>query len=943
MPSENDRYPTAAELSALAQWPATPGQSRLVGRDGLCRDLDRLASAVEAGQSKALVLRGEPGIGKTTLLDYLAAHAPGCRVERTAGIQSELELAFAALHQLCTPMLDHLDNVAAPQRAALERALGHRAGPAPDRFLVGLAVLSLLSDVAHEQPLLCLVDDAHWLDRASAQVLAFAARRLGAESLGLVFGASEPSRELAGLPDLVVAGLRDQDARVLLDHVLAGSLDARVRDQIIAETRGNPLALVELPRGLTPAQLAGGFGIPGAMGPAGSMAETFRRRVDALPGPTRQLLLIAAADPTGDAALVWRAASRLGISTSAAVPAAEARLAEFGGRVRFRHPLVRSAAYRSGLVRDTQQAHRALAAVTDARLDPDRRAWHRALAAAGPDAEVADELEMSADRARCRGGVAAAAAFLERSAVLTLAPERRASRSLAAAEAKLQAGDLSAASDLLALAEARPASEVHQAHVDLLRGRIAFAARRGSDAPPLLLAAARRLEPVDAAASRSTYLEALSAGIFAGQLASPGSGLWEVARAALTAPPPPGSARAPDLLLDGLAAYYVNGYAAGVPVLRKALTAFGTDMSVETELRWLWLACLTAVHVWDDDAWERLSARYLALVRQTGALGNHPLALSMRAQRLLLGGELIAADSLATQAQAATQATGGTLAPYGALAIAALRGDERAVSTLVDAVAPELTERGEGAGMTAVGMANALLFLGLGRYQEALPAAQLATASPGTIGTPPWAVAELIEAAARTGKTDIAADAYERFVEMTDASGSEWALGHQARARAQLSEGAEADDSYREAIGRLQRTGMRICLARAHLLYGEWLRRERRRTDAREQLRTAFSMLDSMGVAAFAERARRELLATGETARKRAVGTRNDQLTAQETQIARLARDGLSNPEIGARLYLSPHTVQYHLRKVFAKLGVTARSQLELVLPDGHPSISPGD
>jgi DNA-binding CsgD family transcriptional regulator len=945
MSSENARHPTDGELSPLSRSAGARGQPELVGRDGLCRELDRLGSAVGAGQSRALVLRGEPGIGKTTLLDYLAASATECRVERAAGVESEHELAFAGLHQLCTPMLDHLDNVAAPQRAALQIALGRCSGPAPDRFLVGLAVLSLLSDVAHEQPLLCLVDDAQWLDHASAQALAFVARRLGAESVGLVFTAGVPTRELAGLPELLVEGLPDQDARVLLDSALTGPIDERVRDQIIAETHGNPLGLLELPRGLTPAQLAGGFGIPGAIGRTSSVAESFRRRVDGLPGPTRRLLLIAAADPTGDAALVWRAATRLGIGSTAAVPAAEARLAEFAARVRFSHPLVRSAAYRSGSVRETQLAHRVLAEVTDARLDPDRRAWHLALAAAGPDAEAADELEQSADRARSRGGVAAAAAFLERSAMLTLAPEQRARRALAAADAMLQAGDLGAARDLLATAEAGPAGEAQQAHVDLLRGRIAFAASRGSEAPTLLLAAARRLESVDPAVARSTYLEALSAGIFAGQLASPGSGLWEVARAALTAPASPTSPRAPDLLLDGLAAYYIDGYAAGVPVLRKALTVFGTGMSVAEELRWLWLACLTAVHVWDDDAWERLSARYLTLVQQTGALGEQPLALSMRAQRLLLGGELTASEALVAEAQAATEATGGTLAPYGALSIAGLRGDERRVSTLVDAVAPEATGRGEGAAVTAVGMANALLFLGLGRYQEAMPAAQLATASPGTIGTPPWAIAELIEAAVRTGKTDVATDAYERFAEMTDASGTDWALGHQARARALLSEGTAADDSYREAIGRLQRTGMRICLARAHLLYGEWLRRERRRTDAREQLRAAFSMLDSMGVAAFAERARRELLATGETARKRAVGTPNDQLTAQETQIARLARDGLSNPQIGARLYLSAHTVQYHLRKVFAKLGITARSQLELVLPDkteaSHSSTSP--
>ncbi len=935
MPSEIGGDETFGGEGALARALLARRAVALIGRGAPCRELDHLVGAIGGGQSRALVVRGEPGIGKTALLDYLAAHAPGCRVERTTGIQSELDLAFAGLHQLCQPMLDHLEAVPAPQRAALRTALGMSVGPVPDRFLVGLAFLSLLSDVGQEKPLLCLVDDAQWLDQASAQVLAFAARRLGAEWVGLVFAASAPTRELAGLPDLVVEGLRDDEARALLDGALTGPIDPQVRDQIIAESHGNPLALLELPQGQTLAHLAGGYGLPRATGLAGSMEESFERRVAALAGPARQLLILAAADPTGDAALVWRAASRLGISAEAAVPATEAGLVEFGARVLFRHPLVRSAAYRSGSLLDTRRAHSALAEVTDPCLDPDRRAWHRAQAASGPDAEISDDLERSADRARSRGGVLAAAAFLERSAILTLAPRQRARRALAAVDAHMQAGDLSTARDLLAMAEAGPANEDWQARVDLLRARIAFASSRGSDAPTLLLTAARRLESVDPELARATYLEALSAGIFAGQLASPGSGLWEVARAALAAPAPPGPVRAPDLLLDGLAAYYADGYSAGVPVLRKALAAFGADISVEEELRWLWLACLTAVHVWDDDAWEQLSARYLVLARQAGALGELPLAVSMRAHRLLLTGQLTTAESLVVQAQAATEATGGLLAPYSALSLAALQGDERVLQALVDTAAPEVTMRGEGAGMSAVGMATALLYLGLGRYQEAVPAAQLATASPGTIGTPPWAIAELIEAAVRTGKTDLAADAYERFAEMTDACGTEWALGHQARARALLSEGAEAEEHYREALTRLRRTRMRICLARAHLLYGEWLRRARRRTDAREQLRTAFGMLDSMGVAAFAERARRELQATGETARKRTVGSQSDQLTAQEMQVARLARDGLSNPEIGDRLFISAHTVQYHLRKVFAKLGITARSQLDRVLPGG--------
>jgi DNA-binding NarL/FixJ family response regulator len=913
-----------------------PVDAGLTGRDAERRALDQLLVAVRAGQSGTLVVRGEPGIGKTALLDYAAANARDCRVARATGVQSELELAFAGLHQLCAPMLDHIDSVPAPQRDALRTAFGMSAGPAPDRFLVGLAVLGLLSGVAHERPLLCLVDDAHWLDQASAAVLAFAARRLEAESVGLVIAASAPIHELADLPALPLGGLREADARALLNSTLAGPIDVQVRDQIIAEAHGNPLALLELPRGLTPAQLAGGFGFPGATQFPNTMEEAFRLRIEALPGQTRRLLRIAAADPTGDAALVWRAAAWAGVSTEAATPATEAGLAEFGAKVRFRHPLVRSAAYRSGSMDETREAHRALAHVTDACLDPDRRAWHRAQGAAGPDEDVAAELERSADRAQARGGVVAAAAFHERAAILTLEPAERIRRALAAAQAKLEAGELDAARRALSMAEAEPASDAQAARAELLRARIAFAASRGSDAPPMLIAAARRLESIDIETARATYLEALSAGIFAGQLASPGGSLWEVARAAAKAPPSPRPGWGPDLLLDGLAAYYTEGYQAGVPVLRRALRVFGAEMSVAEELRWLSLACLTAMHTWDDGGWERMSARYVELAEQAGALGEQPLALSLRANRLLLTGQLNASAALVAQAAIANEATGGTLTPYAALSLAALRGDETAVSALVDGASRDVTERGEGAGMSAVGLASALLHLALGRHEEALAGALLATASPGSIATPPWAIAELIEAASRTGKTDLAADAFERLAEMTNASGSDWALGIQARARALLCKGAEAEDHYREAISRLQQTELRICLARAYLLYGEWLRRELRRADAREQLRTAFDMLDSMGVAAFAERARRELQATGGTARKRTAPARNDELTAQEAQIARLARDGLSNPEIGARLYISAHTVQYHLRKIFAKLGITARSQLDLVLSDGH-------
>jgi DNA-binding CsgD family transcriptional regulator len=921
-------------VQVSAGFPAWERAAELTDRRAECDVLDQLVEAVRDGQSRTLVVHGEPGAGKTALLEYLAMRASDCRVATVAGVESEMELAYAALHQLCAPMLGRLEALPGPQHDALRIAFGMSSGQVPDRFLVGLAVLGLLSEVAGELPLVCLVDDQQWLDRASAQVLAFAARRLGAESVGLVFGARVPSGDLAGLPELVVRGLPDDDARALLDSALPGPVDARVRDQILAETRGNPLAILELTRGLTQAELAGGFGLPGALPLSRSIEESFRRRVGALPDQTRRLLLLAAADPTGDPVLVRRAAARLGISTAAAGPAAEAGLAEFDVRVQFRHPLVRSAAYRSGPLKERQDVHRALAEATDPQLDPDRRAWHWAQATPGPDEDVAAELERCASRARARGGLAAAAAFLERAAMLTLDPARRAGRALDAAQVKIQAGAFGVALDLLAMAEAGPLSDFQQARAELVRARLAFATSRGSDAPPLLLQAARRLEPIDVGLSRTTYLDALAAAMFAGRLARPGGGVVEVARAAAAAPPPrvPG---APDLLLDGLAAHYNQGYAAGLPILNRALAACGAAVSADEEVHWLWLACVAAYHVWDHDRWEMLSKRYVQLARRAGALAELPLALSRRVRPLLFAGELTTAASMIEEIQAAIEAMGSNLAPYGALALAAFRGDEARASALVEATMKYVTPRGEGLGITAAEWASAVLYNGLGRYQQAMAAAQRATGYPGDLAFSNWAVVELIEAAARSGKTETAAGAYLRLAEMTRAAATDWALGLEARSRAVLSEGDEAEGGYREAITRLGRTRLRVDLARAHLLYGEWLRRERRRSDAREQLRIAHEMLQAMGVEGFAERARRELRATGETARKRTAAASDEELTAQEAQVARMARDGLSNPEIGARLFISTRTVQYHLRKVFAKLGISSRAQLDRALPDG--------
>jgi DNA-binding CsgD family transcriptional regulator len=905
--------------------------------------LDQLADAVSAGESRALVLHGEPGVGKTALMDYLAERASECRVVRAVGVQQEMELAYAGLHQLCVSMLDGVERLPVPQRDALRTAFGVSGGPAPGRFLVGLAVLGLLSDAADDQPLLCLIDDEQWLDRASAQILSFVARRLAAESVGLILAARIPSGDLAGLPELALQPLHDTDARELLDDVLVERLDARVRNQIIAEARGNPLALVELPRALTSHRLAGGFGLPDAVQLPRSAEESIQRQFEVLPDPTRRLLVLTAADPTGDPTLVWRAANQLGIGADAALPAREAGLCEYANRVRFRHPLVRSAAYQSASLEQRRQAHHALAEATDGQLDPDRKAWHRAHAAQGPDEDVAWELERSAGRAQARGGMAAAAAFLERATMLTSAADRRVDRALAAAWVKVQAGEGEGAAELLSTAEVGPLDDAQQARVDLLRAHLAFVTSRGSDAPPLLLKAAGRLESVDPELSRETYLEALSAALFAGRLGV-GADVLEVARTAATAPPSARPSSAPDIVLDGLVAHYNQGYPTCVPLLRGALESFGAGMSAEAELRWSWMASVAAIHIWDDKRWDALSARHVHLARASGALSELPLALSSRAFMLLFAGELAAAAVLVDECQVVIDATGNSLAPYGRLGLAALRGSHPEVSALTATTVRDVTLRGEGIGITVAGWANALLNNGHGDYARAVTAAERATEYVGDITSRTWAMVELVEASVRAGMDDEAVDAMRRLTDMTSASDTDWARGIAARSSALLNKGDAAEQLYLEAVTRLGRTSVRSELARAHLLYGEWLRRQNRRIDARVQLNTACTMLDAMGMDAFAQRARRELQATGQTARKRSHTSSTTELTAQEAQIARLARDGLSNPEIGARLFISARTVQYHLSKVFTKLGINSRSRLDRALPsardpEGRPAV----
>src|SRR5215470_11333472 len=906
---------------------------RLLGRRGECAALDQLVASVRAGPSRALVLRGEAGVGKSALLKYVAQHASGCGIARAAGVESEMEFAYAGLQQLCAPFLDRLERLPGPQRDALGIAFGLRDGGAPDRFLVGLAVLSLLSDIAGKRPLVCIVDDAQWLDAASAQALAFVARRLGAESVGLAFALREPSgeRHLDGLPELTVGGLDDHDARELLRTVITGPLDDRVRDLIVAETRGNPLALLELPRGRTPAELAGGFGLSGGPPVPGRIEQSFRERLAAPPAAGRLLLLVAAAEPAGDPVLVWRAAAGLGIGPDAAAPATAAGLVDFGAQVRFGHPLVRSTVKGAAAPEERQRVHRALAEATDADVDPDRRAWHRAQAAAGLDEDVAAELERSAGRARARGGLAAGAAFHERAVELTPDPRRRAQRALLAANIKQQAGAPDAALRLLAVAQAGPLDELDQARAQLLHAQITFAMTRGRDAPPLLLGAARRLEPLEPRLARETYLEAFAAALSADRLAR-GGDVREVAAAVLAADWEP-STRACDLLLDGLALLTREGYVAGAPALKVALRAFRDEPLSEEELCWLWLACRIARALADDEAWDELTARHLDVARRTGAFSALPVALTDRVLVELFSGRIGVAMSLAAESDAVVEATGSHLTLRTSIVMANWRGRDAEALALIEARREDVLRRGEGLWLAANDWGSAIRYNGLGRYEDALAVAERAAEAARGLGPSILLLAELIEAAARSGQAQRATGPLTQLAEITRAASTEWALGTHARAAAILAEGGTAERLYREAIERLSHIRTRATLARTHLLYGEWLRRENRRVDAREQLRVAHAMLAGMGMEAFAERARRELLATGETVRRRTVETLNE-LTPQEVQVARLASGGQTNPEIGAQLFLSPRTVEWHLGKVFGKLGVSSRKELRTALSD---------
>jgi DNA-binding CsgD family transcriptional regulator len=904
-----------------------------LGRTDEREVLDRLLARVRGGQSAVLVIRGEAGIGKTALLRYAARQASGFRVAHVTAVEAEMELPYAGIHQLCAPKLDHLDALPRPQRDALRVALGLASGAVPERLVVGLSVLGLLSAVAEERPLLCLVEDAQWLDAASSQSLGFVARRLLAESVAIVVAVREPATrpDFDGLPELPLAGLRDEDACDLLARAVPGRLDDLIRDRIVAETRGNPLALLELPGRMTTAELAGGFELPAADDLSGHIENRYVRRIRALPEATQRLLLLAAAEPSGDAALVWRAGRRLDIGVPALGPAEDAELLEIGANVRFRHPLVRSAVYRTASPDDRRRVHEALAEVSDPEADADRRAWHRALAARGPDEAVAAELERSAGRAQARGGVAATAAFLRRGVELTVDPARRQERALAGAQASLLAGAFNDARALVATAEAGPLDALQRARTELLRAQLSFVSNRGADATPLLLGAARRLESVDIALARETYVDAFSAALFGARL-NGGVGVPEVAQAARAAPRPPGEAATADLLLDALIALADDYGAAIAPSQRAVRRLAGERVPAKERLRWLWQGCVVALEIWDDECAYVLSDHSVEIARETGTLSELALALSARTPVLVFCGELSAAAATVAETQSVQEASGIGSAPYGALILQAWQGNARATRELIETTLGDAGVRGEGIGIAVSEYARAVLCNGRGEYEEALAAAVSASEHREVVAEN-WGLSELIEPATRTGRTDLANEALERLSRKARAARTEWAAGIEARSRALLSPAGDADRWFREAIDHLSRTRVRAELARAELLYGEWLRRHSRRLDARAQLRAARDQFASMGMEAFAERAASELLATGEKTRRRTVDTRDD-LTAQEHQIADLARDGLSNAEIGARLFLSPRTVEWHLRKVFGKLGIRSRRGLVDALAD---------
>ena len=909
--------------------------SALLGRGVETSALEGVLAAVRDGLSGVLVLRGEAGVGKTSLLDWAARQADEMQVARVAGAEAEMDMGFAGLHQLLIPFLSGFEGLPSPQRQALGSAFGMVDGPPPDRFLVGMAALTVLTDAAAARPVLCLIDDAQWLNQVSIEVLGFVARRLYADRVGMVFAAREGEGRavvLAGLPELTVGGLGEEAAQELLATSATAQVDRQVSGRIVADTAGNPLALVELAAELTAAELSGAEPLDWPLRFEGRLDELYRSRVRALPGGTQTLLLLAAADPTGEPALIWNAARNLRIDPETGQAAGVERLVSWEPRVRFRHPLIRSAVYYAAPAAARRGAHQALAEVTDPEVDPDRRAWHLAEAAAGPDERVAAELERSADRARGRGGWGSGAAFLERAAALTPDEGHQARRMLAAAENRLAAGEAPAARALLSLAAPRLADAPARARARRLEGQSLYAAGQMPEATSVLLDAARMFQPSETRLARDTLLDAFVAAQFSG-----GAWMAEFLGAVRSAPKVADSrATLADLLLDGFAAVGERRYADGAALLRQAIVPLAAGRPIPDDaLPQLMAVGQAAGLLYDDSARYQMEERWVAELRGRGAIAALLTAIGIQLSVQVQEGRFADAEATLAEGRALSEATGyrAILGAYTWQELWALarQGREADTRQLAARMLREYAGPGKRYEVLRVHGALATLELGLGDYAAAVHHALEALPRENILGFA--AFADVVEAGTRCGERDTAASALEAFTPWALASGTDLALGLLARSRALLADDDQAEADYRLALDHLQRCRLVPELARAHQVYGEWLRRQRRRRDARDQLRRAFEMFDGMSMTAFAGRARAELRATGERARPRSLGT-PEVLTAQEAQIARLAAERLSNREIAGQLFISARTVEYHLHKVFRKLGVTSRAQLARTFAD---------
>lgn len=905
----------------------------LVGRQREQQALGELLDAARRGHSGVLVLRGEPGIGKTALLDDLVERAADFRVLSTGGAELERDMAYAGVQQLCAPLMGLIGGLPEPQAHALRVALGLDNGAAPDRLLVGLALLTLLGAASNDSPLLCVVDDAQWMDSSSMQAFAFVARRVQVDPVVMVFASRDQGADaLVGHRELVLSGLTDRDARLLLATMVPARLDERVRETVLAESNGNPLALLELHKALTPEGLAGGYGLPSAMSTETYIERNFVRKVSELPSATRLLLIVMAAEPAGRPEWIWSALRSLDIGREAAEPAETAGLIVIDGGPRFRHPLIRAAIYRSAPASQRRRAHAALASSITGPTADDYRAWHRAHATETPDAQIADELERAAGRARARGGVSAAASFLEYAARLTPDSTERARRTLDAAMSNLDAGMSEPAARLIAAAHDTTDDELLAARCELLRAKMAFAASRGVDAPPLLLAAAKRMENLDPLESRKAYLGAVMASILVGRLSTEqhnsAPSVAEAARRAPAAPDPP---RVIDILLDGLIVRLTRGYVAAAGLLQRAIQAYRLEWETEApDPRWHDLTARVCLDLFDQDAYNFLTAREVEQLRASGSLTMLPVALVTYSAVCVTAGKFEQAEALLDESAAIITATGAPVRAAIRTYLAAYRGQEQLCRDGVRETIDGAAGRGEGYDISVALYSAAIMHNGLGHYQEAMDAAS-SGARYDDLGMCGYLLVELVEAAARCKEHQVAARALGRLLERTGASGTQTALGMAARSTALVSDGSAADAAYRDALAHLERSPAVVYLARTHLLYGEWLRREKRRADARTQLRIAHDMFAQMGAHSFALRAQRELAATGETVHVQASDATTE-LTAQESRIATLARDGYTNVEIGGQLFISRRTVEWHLGKIFAKLGVTSRRELRTAL-----------